>query len=62
MEATFEKGPFTAAMGFATCFPGGLRERGVWSMGRNFGDPREFGQAIAPSLLLAWRQSHFCPG
>lgn len=62
MEAAFEKGPFTAAMGLATRFPGGLRERGVWSVGRNFGDPREFGQAIAPSLLLTWRQSDFYPG
>ena len=59
LEAAFEKSPFTAAMGFATVFRGGLRERG---MRRNFGNPGEFGQAVAPSPPLAWRQSHFCPG
>ena len=59
LEAAFEKSPFTAAMGFATVFRGGLRERGVR---RNFGNPGEFGQAVARSPPLAWRQSHFCPG
>lgn len=57
LEAGFEGGrsPFTAAMGFATPFPGGLRGRGICSVGRSLGDPRGPEDLARPSPpALSW--------
>lgn len=56
-------GPFIAAMGCATAFPGGLRRQGIWSVGRNLGEPK--GPAdwatLSPPALPWLRQSLTLP-
>lgn len=63
MEATFEKGSLHSSYGVCHLLPGWAEGTRRLERGKElWGTQGDLAQAIAPSLLLAWRQSHFCPG